>query len=226
MNATSPNAHPPSILPPSDDADRRQSNVTLPDAGYRRRVATVLLKVNKLFETPASSSFDDSQFTHGPAVEFPELPGEENRNPNFIRIRNQYNQNREAENASDSFLSRRHSRASSYAGSVNSGVSGDPVNPGGERARGISPVPRALRSTSPSPDRPGDSRATESSARRDTLEVPRPTHHPMRTKRSASSPTTMTDTAEARVALGTMVSTSHASTSSQKSNAHEASSIP
>ena len=78
MNATSPNAHPPSILPPSDDADRRQSNVTLPDAGYRRRVATVLLKVNKLFETPASSSFDDSQFTHGPAVEFPELPGEEN----------------------------------------------------------------------------------------------------------------------------------------------------
>ncbi|RYP72541.1 hypothetical protein DL771_004181 [Monosporascus sp. 5C6A] len=107
---------------------RHQQTWVLPDAGYRRKVAKSLLKFNSYFETARLNRFDDSEFKHGKALGFPEVPGEDYRNPALRRAREQYKQNREAENALPK-LSRQHSQAYSFAGSVASGFGGEVDRP-------------------------------------------------------------------------------------------------
>ncbi|KAK0124721.1 hypothetical protein ONS96_008604 [Cadophora gregata f. sp. sojae] len=149
---------------------------TQTDAGNRRKVANVLTNIGNYIGTAAQDRFDDSEFKHGKAVDYPELPGETYRNPGLGLIRREYNQPRDDTRPSraPSFIS-----ISGYEGSI----------------RGVSPQPQSPRS--PSSQRPHastmpsrastevQSPASSSSVpldrgrrpRRDTLEVPSPVHH-------------------------------------------------
>lgn len=50
------------------------------DAGNRRKVAETLSRIGNYLGSAAPDRFDDSDFKHGKAVDFPEIPGEEHRN--------------------------------------------------------------------------------------------------------------------------------------------------
>ncbi|RYP30302.1 hypothetical protein DL767_006336 [Monosporascus sp. MG133] len=216
------------------DADfRRQQTWVLPDAGYRRKVARALLKINSYFETPTLDRFDDSEFKHGEALGFPEVPGEDYRNPTLRRAREQYKQNREAENTSPD-LSRQHSQADSFARSVSSGFGGEGSS---ESRTGLSQKPGSSRSTSPVPDRGRRSStgttninssgrenhpsisdvfgASRQRLRSDTLEVPKPTHHNhTRNSGSTSSPAPVPNLAEGHSSPAIVLSFDAGTTSS------------
>lgn len=149
---------------------------TQSDVGNRRKVANVLSNIGNYIGTAAQDRFDDSEFKHGKAVDYPELPGEGYRNPGLGLIRREYNQPRDETRPSraPSFIS-----ITGYEGSI----------------RGVSPQPQSPRS--PSTSRPHAStmpsristelqNPTSTSSvpldrgrkpRRDTLEVPSPIHH-------------------------------------------------
>ncbi|RYP25020.1 hypothetical protein DL765_000248 [Monosporascus sp. GIB2] len=183
-----------------DTAPGRQQSWISRDAGYRRKVAKSLLKINSYFETAAPGRFDVSEFRRGKANGFPEVPGEGYRNPTLRLTKKQYKQNRDAENreAENALLdlSRQHSQADSFAGSVAHGFGGE----GSSAARtGLSQKSRSSRSPSPASERlhrssPGTTNikssgqgnrpsisdafgASRQRLRSDTLEVPRLTHH-------------------------------------------------
>jgi len=61
------------------------------DAGNRRKVASALTALSSAFGTASSDRYDDSEFKRGPAVDFPEIPGEQNRNRDLSQIRERYN---------------------------------------------------------------------------------------------------------------------------------------
>lgn len=61
------------------------------DAGNRRKVARALTTLSNAFGTASSDRFDDSEFKRGPALDFPEIPGEQNRNRDLSQIRERYN---------------------------------------------------------------------------------------------------------------------------------------
>ncbi|RYP00919.1 hypothetical protein DL764_006365 [Monosporascus ibericus] len=184
------------------DADfRRQQTWVSRDAGSRRKVARSLLKINSYFETASLERFDDSGFKQGEAgLGFPEVPAEGYRNPTLRRAKEEYKQNREAENreAENALpdLSRQHSQADSFARSASSGFGGEHSS---AARTGLAQKPRSSRSASPVSDRGHRSSTgttnTNSSGRgnhpsisdvfgasgqrlrSDTLEVPKPTHH-------------------------------------------------
>ncbi|KAI0006590.1 hypothetical protein F4779DRAFT_556070 [Xylariaceae sp. FL0662B] len=165
-----------------------EQHAIAPDAGYRRKVAKKLMVVSNYFGTASPKQFDDSEFKHGKAVDFPEIPGEAGRNPEIYRIRETYNLPRDADGNATPVL---RGRSSSRTGSVTSGLNLD-----------RSPSRSSAGSPSPSPSSPkGMSRAdtlpTQQSSldlqrfatspainvsrgrprqRRDTLEVPSPVH--------------------------------------------------
>ncbi|KAK0252180.1 hypothetical protein LTR01_006238 [Friedmanniomyces endolithicus] len=72
------------------------------EAGFKNRVARLFLRVGDHFGAVAREVFDDSEFRQGRATsEFPEVPGERNRNRELSRIRTTYSQNhRHEENGS------------------------------------------------------------------------------------------------------------------------------
>lgn len=112
------------------------------DVGNRLKVATMLTSIADYIGNPAPDRFDDSEFKQGEAVNYPELPGERNRNPGLPQIRQQYNPTRDE----DGNLNVKPSRAGSFVGSVTSahGIEGSSTR------RTASPQP-TLRSPSPSP---------------------------------------------------------------------------
>lgn len=61
------------------------------DAGNRRKVARALTTLSNAFGTASSDRYDDSEFKRGPALDFPEIPGEQNRNRDLSQIRERYN---------------------------------------------------------------------------------------------------------------------------------------
>ncbi|CZS88370.1 uncharacterized protein RAG0_00111 [Rhynchosporium agropyri] len=153
------------------------SRRTQSDFGGRRKVANVLTNIGNYIGTAAQDRFDDSEFKHGRAVDYPELPGEAYRNPKLIQTRREYNPLREETG---------RSRAPSF---ISNG-------PGEGSIRGVSPQsPRSIRQSSTQRPQlgilPGRTSTEEqipmSSAsvpidqgrrgRRDTLEVPSPIHH-------------------------------------------------
>ncbi|KAI0138131.1 hypothetical protein F4776DRAFT_79976 [Hypoxylon sp. NC0597] len=188
------------------------------DVGGRLKVARVLLTIGNYFGTAARDRFDDYDFTHGKAIDFPEIPAEEQRNPDLPQIREVYNQHREEDNL-PSALSLRQSRSGSFNGSVASrySVEGSPT-----MSRAISaPYPPSLSSRSPSPSpttlgvrhantlpagqRPSDFQNPASSStaestrgrprqRSDTLEVPGPSYCSSSRNTQPASPTTPTTT--------------------------------
>lgn len=115
-----------------------------PDIGGRRTVYNALLKISTYLGTANKSQFDDSEFKHGKALGWPEIPAEEQRNPGLPQIREVYNQHREDELAA---LGSGRSRADSFALSVTSGgsIEDHPIS------RAISAPHPHSRAPSPSP---------------------------------------------------------------------------
>lgn len=60
------------------------------DVGNRRKVAKTLTKIGNYLGTAAHDQLE-SEFKHGKALDFPEIPGEEHRNPALPQIRERYN---------------------------------------------------------------------------------------------------------------------------------------
>lgn len=86
------------------------------DAGNRVKVANALAKIGNYIGTPAQDRFDLSEFKHGKALDWPEIPGEEQRNSKLTKTRETYNQKREE------LPVERPSRAPSIIGSEVSGL--------------------------------------------------------------------------------------------------------
>lgn len=135
-----------------------------PDKGKRRQVAKALASIGTYIGTAARDRFDDSAFKTGEALDFPEVPGEMNRNPNLPQIRETYN-----------------NRPPSFNGSIRSGIEGRASS----TTRGASPSPlrrvetgmfRPERISSEqynnSPSTPTDTNRGRPPRRRATLEVP------------------------------------------------------
>ncbi|KAF2433379.1 hypothetical protein EJ08DRAFT_583857 [Tothia fuscella] len=143
------------------------------DAG-RRKVAQTFKYIGKFLGTAPPTLFDDSEFRSGRASDFPELPGEQNRNSALPQIREQYNPTRDAQGNRSPGIREPRSRATSFNGSVASG-------------RVFERSPSISRATSPHLDtrdslESEDHRSLSSAddmprprRRRDTLEVPSPT---------------------------------------------------
>ncbi|CAD6445916.1 5d690aee-2ed0-4170-bf39-2259aa5714d5 [Sclerotinia trifoliorum] len=136
------------------------------DVGNRRKVATVLTAIGNYIGTAAEFRLDDSEFKHGKAVDFPEIPGEDQRNAKLPHIREAYNHTRDVDGNITPML--RPSRAPSINGSIISGLDIEASTGTGEPASPRSPASHF--SASPANgDRPR--------LRRDTLEVPPQVHH-------------------------------------------------
>ncbi|POR36413.1 Uncharacterized protein TPAR_03390 [Tolypocladium paradoxum] len=109
---------------------------TAADSGSRRKVAKMLIAVGNSLGAKAQHVLDDSEFKLGAAGDYPEVPGEDNRNRLLDEIRDRYNPRRHADgNATP--LPRSRSRDGSFDGSVVS-------------TQGVERVPRAA-SQRPSP---------------------------------------------------------------------------
>jgi hypothetical protein len=152
--------------------------------GKRREVAKMLTSVGNYLGTARRGTFDYSEFQHGEAQDFPEIPGEEHRNRALRQIREQYNQYRNA----DGDITPRPASRVSFTGSATSGT--------GRRASSMTPresspfpsptairKPQAIsllyeRSSFELQDPPLSAGSTAGRRqRRDTLEVPSPVHH-------------------------------------------------
>lgn len=177
----------------SSHVDENNENNGRRHGGSRRRVARAFIAVGNSLGTKVDGSFDVSKFRDGPALDFPEIPGEAVRNRDLAQIRKVYSLRQEA-NGTPALRSR--SRASSFIGSVASGqgIEGLGISrqasprPDLRISRSPSPLPpsspgfRQRASTLPvgrrSEDRPGagsasiDSLRGRERKRRDTLEVP------------------------------------------------------
>ncbi|KXJ91902.1 hypothetical protein Micbo1qcDRAFT_194893 [Microdochium bolleyi] len=92
------------------------------DAASRRRVAGYFNSMANYLGTAAHERFDSSDFKHGKAVDFPEIPGEAERNSRLNDIREAYNQPREADGSLTPELRPQRSRASSFNGPFVSGA--------------------------------------------------------------------------------------------------------
>jgi hypothetical protein len=133
-----------------------------PDRGKRRQVAKSLASISTYIGTAARDRFDDTAFKTGEALDFPEVPGESNRNPKLSQIRQTYN------------------RPPSFNGSIRSGVEGQASS---MRAASPSPLrrvetgifrPERISSEhyNNSPSTPTDTTRGRPTRRRATLEVP------------------------------------------------------
>lgn len=136
------------------------------DVGNRRKIANILTAVGNYVGTAAEFRLDDSEFKHGKAVDFPEIPGEDQRNPKLSDIREAYNQTRDSDGNITPIL--RPSRAPSINGSIISGLDIE-----GSTGSAEPTSPRSPTSQFPSSPANGD----RPRLRRDTLEVPPQAHH-------------------------------------------------
>jgi hypothetical protein len=183
----------PTISRPTRSHQPKRSSTT--DTGNRRKVAQGLTAVADYLGNPALDRFDDSEFKHGKAVDFPEIPGEEHRNRALRQIRTQYNLPHDEDDSNMTPLAREHSRAPSINGSFVSGlgiegvlmaprsssphsvrtpVASSPVTSRGGRSN---TSPSAQRGSSEGQIHPSSpTTAGRPRQRRDTLEVPGRTH--------------------------------------------------
>ncbi|XXH02796.1 hypothetical protein Hte_009183 [Hypoxylon texense] len=121
------------------------------DVGHRRKIAKGLMKVSNYLGTASEDRFDDSEFKHGKALDFPEVPAEEMRNKDLPQIREIYNQHRD----DDDNISRRLSRSGSFGGSISSRPSFDGKAMVSRIATAPHPSSPVSRSSSPSSTTPG-----------------------------------------------------------------------
>ncbi|KAL2795287.1 hypothetical protein BJX66DRAFT_171393 [Aspergillus keveii] len=142
-----------------------------PDFGSRRRVSRVLMRLGISLSNAAHDRLHDDQFKQGPALGFPEIPGEQQRNVALPQIREQYNGNIP--------LSRTGSNLT---------IASNSNSPRSSRSRYPSPFRTSspsrsidARGSSETQNGPGSSSADDPRdrprRRTNTLEVPVPTHH-------------------------------------------------
>ncbi|KAF2494336.1 hypothetical protein BU16DRAFT_71120 [Lophium mytilinum] len=183
-------------LPPSEDhlpssrsADSTASDVVKEpervDAGNRKKVANMLTSVGNYFGTAAHD--DVAEFKRGRAVDFPEIPGEEHRNPALAHIRESYNPRRDAEGNLTPSLRKQNSRGSfmTMGSGTGLGIEGvaldsSPTNKTSLEMQHLATVSTAESSGIKRPPK-----------RRDTLEVPPAIHYspsPGNHRSSASVP--------------------------------------
>jgi hypothetical protein len=167
-----------------DQGPQIQRSWTTHGTGSRAKITTGLTAIAKYLGTAAPDQFDDSEFRHGRALEWPEIPGEPGRNGALHQTKEKYNHNHNLNGSVTPINMERRSRAGSFTGSTASGfgIEGSSTSP-----RTASPLrPRASTlSVKPIPFDAQDSRASSSPGpagrrpqqRRDTLEVPAPVHH-------------------------------------------------
>ncbi|KAL9619207.1 MAG: hypothetical protein Q9160_006142 [Pyrenula sp. 1 TL-2023] len=156
----------------------RQPEGETRDVGNRKRVASRLTKINHFFTNAGDDRANDAEFKQGKALDFPEIPGEQQRNPELYRIREQYNQPRDEEGNVTTGLRRQRSRAASFTSniSVRTGLnSAAPSRKGSLESQRLS---------TDEPQTPAAASAEGTLAalppRRSTLEVPQPparAHH-------------------------------------------------
>ncbi|KAG6010520.1 hypothetical protein E4U21_005871 [Claviceps maximensis] len=131
----------------------------------RQRFAAGMMALGRFFGSAAHDSFDLSKFRDGAALDFPEIPGERERNINLAHTRELYNQRLEEDGTPAVQASR--SRASSFNGHAPSGHILAAENPRPSLSRDPSPRTRhaTSRSVSPcvsSPSRPRPRASTAS----------------------------------------------------------------
>lgn len=110
-----------------------------PHAGIMHTIARFLIDVTDYFATPAEKRWD-SDFRHGDATLYPEVPGEKQRNSNYHDTRSRYRPRRDSNGSLHSATSRQPARSRSLAPSVAShsepGARTDRSNTqGGSKAR-------------------------------------------------------------------------------------------
>ncbi|KAL2802976.1 hypothetical protein BJX63DRAFT_413312 [Aspergillus granulosus] len=183
-------------IPAPGDAHTRLVRRPTPDLGSRRKITRVLVRLGTSLSIAAHDRLHDYEFKQGPALDFPEIPAEPQRNGALQQIREQYNPKRDSNG--NITLSRVGSNASMASYSI---------SPRSSRQSACSRSPSPCRA--PSPSRSGEIRGssevqnapiTPSSdgdpgdrprRRTNTLEVPVPAHHvPMRRSSSISSVST------------------------------------
>ncbi|KAF3017074.1 hypothetical protein E8E14_006545 [Neopestalotiopsis sp. 37M] len=144
------------------------------DAGNRRKFAGYLSKVSDYIGTPSRKRYDVSEFQQGPAMNYPEVPGETNRNEHLRKVRQRW----------PTPSIREASRSGSPDSHIDFG-NDTPESPQSPTSDQLPTMPRATRaSTLPTsgdrslsfgePASSGEHRG-RSRLRRDTLEVPSPT---------------------------------------------------
>lgn len=192
----------PTISRPYGDHHHELTRNTTVNDGNRRRVAESFIKFGNVLGTAARDLLDDSEFKSGRALDFPEVPGEIQRNAKLTQIRSAYNQRRDSAGNPTSLP-----RSRSRSGSFPSDHSGNGLEDSPTPRRGGSPRPSGSSFTSPTmPPRSytgsvqmsrtisephrmisdsGPPRATP--MRLSTLEVPSRSHRGHRHTQSASS---------------------------------------
>jgi hypothetical protein len=133
------------------------------NAGYRTRVADALASVGEWFGTAADDRFDDSQFRRSRADDYPEIPGEKQRNEKLPEYQSKYNKPRDADG-----------NVTPRAGSPHSQVS---------RRRAMTLQPQRTSS-----DDRGEPSSLSARKRGLTLEVPSPVHYGLSRSSSHASP--------------------------------------
>lgn len=153
------------------------------DKGNRRKVASRLTKINNFLTNAGADWSKDAEFKHGKALDFPEIPGEQQRNPELFRIREQYNPQRDADGNVTPALNRQRSRAGSFSSNVSVAsdfrIKGN--NPTPSRRASLELQQQGGDSHSSKPQDPAasstDGTPKQLPQRRDTLEVPTSARH-------------------------------------------------
>ena len=109
-------------VPPQGHQAKRSWTATTSNRRKLSKALTSITSIGHYIGTAARGQFGDSQFKLGKALNFPEIPGEEYRNSALPQVMEQYNQHRDADGNVTTVLLERPSRASSFTGSVASGL--------------------------------------------------------------------------------------------------------
>jgi hypothetical protein len=168
------------------------------DQGSRRKIARTLFAVSNWMSNAAHDRYQNSDFKSGPALRFPEIPGEENRNGELNKIRKQYNRGQNTDEFSTSGSPERLSRVPSFTGSISSrrGPEGSPPigrtsspapSIGGRSQASMSQADRSSFDVQ-DPSSTGNATRSHSRARGNTLEVPKPVYASGGRIRSSTAP--------------------------------------
>jgi hypothetical protein len=205
---------------------------TATDRGNRRKVAKALTAIGDYLGTAAQDRFDLSEFKRGKALDYPEVPGEERRNPELLLIREQYNPSRDADGNVTPALRGSPSRAGSFTGSFVSGFGGEGSSTTLRDASFPSPfappsIPRILHAATlpaerpsfelPNPPLSSSAGATGGRPRQpgDSLAVPSRVHHsPTRSNSSAPAINFIVNIPEGRSSPAIVVSSDPGTSSS------------
>ncbi|KAI1814215.1 hypothetical protein GGS20DRAFT_429543 [Poronia punctata] len=150
---------------------------------HRHTVANILTRVSKYISEPAESHYDDTSFRRVGQRNYPDIPGEAERNARLQQIRDQYRNSRDHEEASSTpAISRKASFSSvltdGEGASSRRGVSPSRPNPAPSRSN-TTPT-GAKGNMSPELSRIITAPTSTGRPRRDTLEVPDFSSHPIR----------------------------------------------